>query len=389
MDNIELFDDLVDIKSTFKVSEDETKLKEKEKKDPQSQVNTTIDFNRLESQDDDSEEDEEVDEYEVEEVEDLEQEDTEVSDEEKELLEQVQSLKNMGVVLLPDDYKIESLEKTIKDSEQIRQNMALNTIFNKIPDTDIPGVGNAKDLFVYIYEHGGQDIDKFKKTFGNESFNPTNFDLQKEEDRRTVIEMLYTKKGVSEAKTKKIVDRIFDDLEDETEAAEALGELTKLDAQAKQAHLAELEQNKVNRQKEAQEAYNHQVEILKNKDVVGGFPLGKEEKPKALNSLYAQVNIGGQEMSDFDYRLKGVVLRNPELTLALSGILNTLSQDEKGNVYFDLSKFQKTATTKAVKSLKEEVSRAISGKKRFTSNGGDSSQKKGFNWDSMVDRDLI
>lgn len=396
MENIELFDDLIEITQAFPVSDEEARQREANKKPIKDEIKTNTLEIKLPEEEQEEEEEEEIEpsnednEDNVDNVDDVDDEvEDDITEEQKEVIEQVSSLKNLGALLLPDDYEVESVEKALEDSNNYRNQMAINTVFNSIPDVEVPGLGNAKDLFVYMFEHGGTDLDKFKQIFGNESFNPNNFDLQKEEDRRKILETYYSKKGFNEAKTKKLVDKIFDDFEDESEATEALGELVKIDAQSKQAHLQELELKKQEKLKEAQIAYQHQVDILNGKDLVGGYPMGKEEKPKALNSLYNKVNVGGKEMSDFDYRLQGVVLRNPELTLALSAFLNTLSQDNKGNVFFDLSKFERKEKTKVVKNLREEVSRATSGTRRkmTSSSSVENPNNKGFKWDSVVDYD--
>lgn len=379
---IELFDDPIDIDKIFTVSPEEAnqrKLEEDQKKSKQ----TPLDFKNT----NDEQEEEEEEELEDSLQDNFENEDDEQepSEDEQELLEQVKSLKEMGALFLPDDYEIESLEKALEDSHNYRNNVAVNSVFEQLPNVEIPGLGNTKDLFLYLYQHGGTDIEKFKSTFGESSFNPTKYNLENEDDRRKVIDLYYSKKGFSEAKAKKIVDKIFDDFEDEEEAAEALGELTKISAQEQQNHLKQLETEKLKKQELAEQAYNQQLEILKTKDVVGGYPIGKTEKSVALNSIYKKVNVAGKEMTDFDYRLQGVVLRNPELTLALSAFLNTLSQDSKGNINFDLSKFERKEKTKAVRNLKEEVSRVISGKRKMTSSSNEDRRKDGFKWDSVVD----
>ncbi len=387
MENIELFDELDALDSTaFPVSEEEQKLRNADKpvnKEKQVSKNT-IEINLPEEVE--TEEDEEEVEDDSPEITDDKSDEEEITDEEKELLEQVESLKNMGALYLPDDYEVESLEKALADSEMYRNNTAVKSVFNKIPDVEIPGLGNAKDLFAYMFEYGGEDLSKFKKTFGNDSFDPAKFDLQKEEDRRKVLQEFYTKKGFNEVKANKLVDKIFDDLEDEAEATEALGELVKLSQQDKAAHLAELNKKREEKLQKAQEAYDNQVTIINSKDVLGGFPVSKSEKEKVLNSLYTKVSVEGKEMSDFDYRLQNVVLKNPELTLALSAFLNTLSQDNKGSVFFDLSKFERKEKTKAVKSLKEEVARVTSGRRKLTSSADETISKgKPFDWDSVVD----
>ncbi len=379
---IELFDDPIDIDKIFTVSPEEAnqrKLEEDQKKSKQISLDIKNTNDEQEEEDDEELEDSLQDNFENEDNE------QEPSEDEQELLEQVKSLKEMGALFLPDDYEIESLEKALEDSNNYRNNVAVNSVFEQLPNVEIPGLGNTKDLFLYLYQHGGTDIEKFKSTFGESSFNPTKYNLENEDDRRKVIDLYYSKKGFSEAKAKKIVDKIFEDFEDEEEATEALGELTKISAQEQQNHLKELENEKLRKQELAEQAYNQQLEILKTKDVVGGYPIGKTEKSVALNSIYKKVNVAGKEMTDFDYRLQGVVLRNPELTLALSAFLNTLSQDNKGNISFDLSKFERKEKTKAVRNLKEEVSRVISGKRKMTSSSNEDRRKDGFKWDSVVD----
>lgn len=379
---IELFDDPIDIDKIFTVSPEEAnqrKLEEDQKKSKQ----TPLDIKNT-NDEQEEEEDEELEDFSQDNFEN-EDDEQEPSEDEQELLEQVKSLKEMGALFLPDDYEIESLEKALEDSNNYRNNVAVNSVFEQLPNVEIPGLGNTKDLFLYLYQHGGTDIEKFKSTFGESSFNPTKYNLENEDDRRKVIDLYYSKKGFSEAKAKKIVDKIFEDFEDEEEATEALGELTKISAQEQQNHLKELENEKLRKQELAEQAYNQQLEILKTKDVVGGYPIGKTEKSVALNSIYKKVNVAGKEMTDFDYRLQGVVLRNPELTLALSAFLNTLSQDNKGNISFDLSKFERKEKTKAVRNLKEEVSRVISGKRKMTSSSNEDRRKDGFKWDSVVD----
>jgi hypothetical protein len=384
-ENIELFDDadLVDI-SAFTQTETEKNERKEEKKEPikSLNVNDVIEKKQLtETKEEDEEEDEEIIEDEI-----KDDSDNEPSEEEKELLEKVQSLKELGALFLPDDYEIENLEKALEDSNNYRNQVAVNTVFNQLPDVEIPGLGNAKDLFAYMFEHGGTDLEKFKTTFGNSAFNPTSYNLEKEEDRRKILETYYSKKGFNEVKTKKLVDKLFDDFEDETEAAEALGELVKLDAQEKQSHLKELEQEKLKKEELAKQEYNNQIQLLQSNNVIGGYPISKEEKTKVLNSLYTKVNVGGKEMTDFDYRLNGLVLRNPELTLALSAFLNTLSQNTDGKVFFDLSKFERMENTKVTKNLKNTIDKALSGKKKLASSLGDVNPKsKGLSWDNMVD----
>lgn len=389
------FDDFIDIKQAFKVDEDKEKKDDfanqvtiDPMKDLEKAISKSKQKNDLTSKkDEDEDQDDDVLEDNSETQDDNHDENEELTDEEKNLLQQVQDLKQIGALFLPDDYEVESIEKAIEDSQIYRNSIAVNTIFNTIPDVEIPGIGNAKDLFVYLYEHKGKSVEDFKSTFGVESFDASEFDLEKESDRRKVLDIYFTKKGFTEVKKNKLIDKIFDNVEDEQEAKDALEELDQISAKEKEEHLEKLKEQKLRAEEEAQQTYNYMLGILDKNNNVGGFPIGKNEKPKALNSLYRQVNVNGQVMTDFDYRLRNVVLQNPELTLALSAFLNTLSSDNTGKPFFDLSKIEKQEKTKIVSNLQKIAGRVQSGSKRLTSSADDSiDNKKGkFKWDSVVD----
>jgi len=375
------FDDLIDVKEAFKVEKDEEKqVQQPITIDPMEDLKKAVEKSSKKDEKSVVEEEETTEEIEPKEEED------ETTEEEKTLLQQVTDLKEMGALFLPDEYEIESLEKTIKDSEDFRNKVAINTVFDSLPDADIPGVGNAKDLFAYLYEYKGRSVEDFKNTFGVSSFDASKFDLEKESDRKKVLDIFFTEKGFSEVKKAKMIDKIFDDVEDEQEAKDALDELTVISNNNKAYHLEQLKRNEVAKQREAQETFEGLSGFLEKNDIVGGFPIGKEEKPKALNSLYKQVNVGGNVTTDFNYRLQNVVLQSPELTLALSAFLNTLSSDEKGKIFFDMSKIERKEKTKVVSNLKQIAGRVQSGSKRLGSSAEDTMDKKGkFKWDSVID----
>lgn len=375
------FDDLIDVKEAFKVEKDEEKqVQQPITIDPMEDLRKAVE--KSSKKDDVVEEKDEP----TTEVVETPEEDEDLDENEKTLFQQVKDLREMGALFLPDEYEIESLEKTIQDSENFRNKVAINTVFDSLPDADIPGIGNAKDLFAYLYEYKGKSVEDFKNTFGVSSFDASKFDLEKESDRKKVLDIFFTEKGFTEVKKAKMIDKIFDDVEDEQEAKDAMEELVKISDSRKAQHLEQLKRQEVQKQREAQETFEGLSGLLEKNDTVGGFPIGKEEKPKALNSLYKQVNVGGNVTTDFNYRLQNVVLQNPELTLALSAFLNTLSQDDKGKVFFDMSKIERKEKTKVVSNLKQIAGRVQSGSKRLGSSAEDTMDKKGkFKWDSVVD----
>ena len=143
-----------------------------------------------------------------------------LSDDDKELLDRVKSLKEIGALFLPDDYEIESLEKAVQDSEILRNQAALNSIYQGIPNTEIPGIGNARDLFKYIVETGGKDLSSFVKV--NDTTSYDKLDLDNTEDCKTILRTAYKKRGFSDAKVEKLIARAEDELELHTEAKEEL-----------------------------------------------------------------------------------------------------------------------------------------------------------------------
>ena len=162
------FDDFIDIKQAFKVDEDKEKKDDFANQvtiDPMKDLEKAIskskqknDLTSKKDEDEDEDQDDDVLEDNSETQDDNPDENEELTDEEKNLLQQVQDLKEIGALFLPDDYEVESIEKAIEDSQIYRNSIAVNTIFNTIPDIEIPGVGNAKDLFVYLYEHKGKSV---------------------------------------------------------------------------------------------------------------------------------------------------------------------------------------------------------------------------------------
>ena len=96
------------------------------------------------------------------------------------------------------------------------------------------------------------------------------FDLEKESDRKKILDIFFTEKGFNEVKKAKMIDKIFEDVEDEQEAKDAMDELTTMSAKRRAEHLQELQEQEVLKEREAQETYTAAhilLHLIERKDV--------------------------------------------------------------------------------------------------------------------------
>ena len=377
--DFELFDDpLLDI-TPAPGTEKEEKTEDKGDKNPEASGIVIDPFEFLDL----NPEDEIEEKIENEKEEKVEEEDKKVEETKEEILEKVNALKELGYLYLPDDYEVEDLDKAARDSQEFRNKEAFNSVFEAVPDVEIPGVGNAKELFQYLVEKGGSNIDDFKKFYAN-SFNPESYDLLEEKDQKEILTLLYREKGFTDEKISKLIQRAEDALELEDDAEKALEELKVIDKVKKEAHEKELKLEEAKRIEAAENQYKELETIVNTTDEFAGFDVGPKEKSKALASLYHTHNINGEKVTDFNYKLYGVVLQNPNLTLALSAILNTLKQDPKTKkTTFDFSRYTSKEKTKAVKSVRDTIDK-ITSESKFNSTREEKSSKKGFDWDAVL-----
>jgi hypothetical protein len=365
---LDLFDDGIDIPTLV-----EEKDEKKEVKKPIE--NEVIDEDSLDL----SEDDEEV----IEEV-DTDEEDSDLSEEDRELLDRVKSLKEIGALYLPDNYEIESLEKAVQDSEYLRNQAALNSVYQGIPETEIPGIGNARELFKFIVETGGKDLSSFIKV--SDSTNYDKFDLDNSEDCKTILRTAYKKKGFSDAKVEKLISRAEDDLELDTEAKEELDSLKAFDAKEKERIYNEAKQAKIKEEEVKENRFNELVHTLQREKEFAGYKIPENAKEGALRNIYREVKLAdGTKMSEFDYRMKNIVLQDPKLTLAVSDILNRIIKDTKTGEYkLDLSHISNIEETKATKKLKDAIDKLSSTPSRFKDSATASNKSKGNDWERVA-----
>lgn len=363
--------DLFDDNQNVPLLEDEVS---KQKKQTEQVVEEDeIDFTTEEDEDVNSDSD----------IENEEDEDNNLSEEDKELLDKVKSLKEIGALFLPDNYEIESLEKAVQDSEYLRNQAALNSIYQGIPDTEIPGIGNARDLFKFIVETGGKDLNSFVKV--NDTTSYDKFDLDNAEDCKTILRAAYKKKGFSDAKVEKLIARAEDDLELDTEAKEELDALKAFDAKEKERIYQESRLAKQKEEELKEHRFNELVGTLQREKEFAGYKIPEAAKEGALRNIYREVKLAdGTKMSEFDYRLKNIVLQDPKLTLAVSDILNRIVKDSKTGEYkLDLSHISELEETKATKKLKDAIDKLSVGTSRFKDSSVTTKSKKN-DWDNVA-----
>lgn len=307
---------------------------------------------------------------------------TEVSEEIKQHQDRFKQLTEVGALYLPEDYEVptteETWEKALKDSEEFRQKDAVSAIWEQLPEEGRP-------LLEYMLA-GGKDIKKFKEVF-TPDFDISKIDINDEEHQKQVLQTYYQKKGFTPEKAKKQVEIVENLMELQSEAKEAYEELKETDIQDKTKLMQEAAQSKKQREEVETKRWNLlQTTLEKNDDFGGGYIIGKKAKPKALESLYKQVKLeDGSVTTDFNYRLRHVVLQDPKLTLVLADLLNKLKQDDKTKeLYFDLSNIKAVAETKITKNLQDRLDTlAQTGNKFKGSNAAEEKEKSQF-WDRVL-----
>lgn len=296
-----------------------------------------------------------------------------------ELNTKISTLKELGYLYLPNDYEVESLEKAIADSETFRNQAAVQSLWDSIPEEGRP-------LLEYFL-NGGKDINSFTDSM-KESFSVESSDMENENHQKQVLELYYREKGFSDAKISKLIERASDSLELEDDARSAKEELVTLykekqDTLTKAA--ADAEAEKKQKAKDSLEALQR---VANSDDELYGYSIGKKARTNALDSLVGRIRLeDGSETTPFNHKLYNVVLSNPKLTLALSDILNRVELNEKTNeYYFNLSNIQKAAETKATKNLEKSVDKILESDSvtRMSSNTKKKSSRDDNFWDSVI-----
>lgn len=369
--NLDLFDDVSDLPLLENTSKDKKIVSEDTEKD------NIIDV------DDDTIEDDNVNNDSNDNFNDDSDDNENYTEEEKELLEKVESLKTIGALFLPDNYEVESLEKAVQDSEQLRNNAAINSVFESIPDKNIPGIGNARELFKYLVGTGADSLESFVKV--NDTSFLEKYDLDNTEHQKEILKTYYKRKDFSDTKIDRLISKHEDDLELDIEAKDAFDELQILDKKEKDNILKESKERKLKEEQLKEDRFNELAYTLQKENEFAGYKIPENAKEGALRNLYREVKLAdGTKMSEFDYRLKNVVLQDPKLTLAVSDILNRIVKDTKTGEYkLDLSHISKIEETKATKKVKDAIDKLSSTQSKFK-DSANSKRNKVDNWDSVI-----
>jgi len=373
-ENLEQFDD----NELFDLADISTGTDDNDTENEDLSTNITIpteDMEEFEKGDESEEEDDDREDYDEEEEED---------DSFEEATEKVKALQELGYLILPDDYKIESVEKAIQDSEYNRENISLQKVFNKLPDQEIEGYGSIKELFKNIVNNNIQNIDTLKNSDAANILD--NLDLENTADQKKILTMFYKAKGFSDAKANKYIERAEDSLELDEDSKEAYDFMKEDIINQRQLKLDNERQAAEQKEKADIARFNELKQTLTTSEDFGNYKIPKTEKEKALHSLYRPVTIGdGTTMTEFDYRLNEVVLKDPKLTLALSDILNRITKDNKTGAFsFDFSNIRKAAETTTVKNYKKAIDSITNSDGKGRVNGRNKTGEPEFDWGSVI-----
>lgn len=299
-----------------------------------------------EGQEEEPEEEEEPSEepQEEEEPEEVEEEpgkEPEGSDEDSDLISfNYNYLKEQGALMLPDDYEFdgteEGLQKAIQDSDNYRNQLVANAIYEQMPTEE------GKALFQYLY-NGGDNIQEFVQKFSD------SLSIDKEKATLTQKKQLltdYYKRTTrfSDDRIQRELDRLEDSMDLDKEFESAYEELENLQQEERQAFLKEQEKQKAQAEKE-------QAEYTKNFQKA----FEKADLPKAtkerIAAYFNPVEYGGQEVLEYQ-KVTSEIQQNPEHFIQFLSLLSTY--DPKKGFSLDAP----SKETKNAKSLKEALKRA-------------------------------
>lgn len=251
----------------------------------------------------------------------------------------VEALKEMGYLILPDDYEVtaENLEEAYQISEQNRNNYMLQQLINEMPD-------KLRDVVLYGL-NGGDDLNKIVEL----EQSKLDLSVETEEDQMKVMRTYLKSKGNDDYYIDAIIDRLQDTGKLEEEASKRLEEYNYTIESQKQEEIAALEKQK-QEQLQAQQAFHSEVvNHLKQ----------QRWEPNTKKELYDMLY---SEDKQFENILRQIY-SNPTHLVEMARILRDQYDPQKG---FNISERKQQETT-LKKSLVESIASSLKDKGRKSS----------------------
>lgn len=251
-------------------------------------------------------------------------------------------LKQMGALILPDDYEFKATEKgfqkALEDSKVNAQRLIFEQMFEELPQ-------QGREVLNYFYQ-GGRDIQGFLKLY--EAPDYAAMDVTDNEAVQEAIVREHRRKTTkfSEAKIEKELETLKDSYRLAEEAEEARQELANLSKAEKEAKLEADRAASIAERQAIQQEITELGGLLKTVKEVNGIPIENKDASLIINSLYKPIKLtDGTTTTSFNFKLTRA-LADPKLRALLAKLVET---------DFDFSTLARKTETKAAIALKERL----------------------------------
>lgn len=272
-------------------------------------------------------------------------------------------LKETNLISVPDDFEFdgteESLEKAFEITRQSNEMAAAQSLWERLPE-------DFKPLIQYALK-GGTSLQDYVDAYSNPL---EKLDASTTEGQRKIMLTYYkTTSKASDEKIGKMINRLEDDGDLETEALETLQELNELRAQQQHELLEQAEKDAADRRlRAAQQVQALNESIEKFPDPV------RQSKIKAFFFNAVEKPQGGKS-TEFDLVLSSIK-DNPQHLVQLADIF--LEYDPKAG--FNLERYIKQGKTQATKKLSTLLEDKLNSKSKVKGTGSESQTKDNFDW---------
>lgn len=250
-------------------------------------------------------------------------------------------LQEQGYLDLPEDYELkatsEGLKTALEDNRKAMYDKTARAFYDSLPD-------DFKPIMDYAL-NGGSDINEFVKLTSEQEFevlNPENPDDQK---RLLFLNFKETYPKYDSDRINRMISK-FDEDELEQAAKEAYADLLSSKQDRIQQKIAEEQAAKEERERVAQQSAQALRDAIKQATFID------DSLKNSVNALFFnRLNVGGKNMSEFEYFIQNV-FKKPEHLAQLGSFF----KDYDVNVGFSTKRFEQKGAQKANKNFHQLIS---------------------------------
>lgn len=273
-------------------------------------------------------------------------------------------LKETELIVVPDDFEFdgteEGLQKAFDYTKEHNEMLAAQALWSRLPD-------DFKPLLQYALK-GGNSIEEYMSAYSGAL---KDLSVSTPDDQRKVMAAYYKATSkYSDEKINKLIDRLEDDGDLETEAIESLQELKDMQALQQEELMKKAEEDAKNRRLQAAQ------QVQQINEAINAIPdTVRQNKIKAF-FFNAVAKPNGGSATEFDLVLSSIK-DNPQHLVQLADIF--LEYDPKAG--FNLERYVKQGKTQATKKLSALLEDKLNSKSKVKGTGSESKNKSDdFDW---------